>query len=728
MAELALDLDHAAIALLRRLPGEDGWQRLGAAPLDAPDLDARLRALRNEAARASGGGRADEPVGVALVIPDSQILYLDLDLEEEGIEGWDAMAPDGRRAALGRAIEGRTPHAAHELAFDWHGAAPELQVAVVVAQTLREAEAFARAYGFAPMRLTAWPDAETGFPVAPDFGPPGFGPPEAEPATTAGGPAADAPPASSPSASEQGAGRLALAMSRHASEARADRRMAAPPRSAARRAEEADALTVFGARGRPDGAARRPRGRRGLALAGGLAAVLALASTAAVTLWPDGEDADLAAVAPIAPPEAAPAPSASPPPEPRPFGAEPVVVPVPPAGAPARTAEVATPADRPQEDRAATDPDMPRGAELSDLDRARASYAATGIWERAPEPLSAPEAREVAPPPASAGASPDLAVETVRAALAPPAAAVADAPPASMPLPPPPSAAFELGADGRVAATPEGATTPDGVVVHAAAPPRRPPSRPPETLSAARPAAPDAATREQAARAPGPADARPRPRPADGAPPDAAPDAVGDALAEVLVADAASGLGAPAAASLFRAPDTLPAVTAAGTTIIEETTASAFAVAASQRPYARPGDLADSAAEARAVATPPSQAEQAAQAAAATIRTAVAPPPAPPPVAAPAPAPASAAPELPSRASVTRRATVENALSMRRLTLMGVFGAEGARRALLRLPSGRFEKVKVGDRIDGGRVASIGDGRVIYVRGGRNYAIDMPQD
>ena len=70
---------------------------------------------------------------------------------------------------------------------------------------------------------------------------------------------------------------------------------------------------------------------------------------------------------------------------------------------------------------------------------------------------------------------------------------------------------------------------------------------------------------------------------------------------------------------------------------------------------------------------------------------------------------------------------MDNALSLSQMSLVGVFGAEGARRALLRLPSGRFEKVQVGDRIDGGRVQAIGDGTLIYVRGGRSVTLQMPR-
>ena len=738
MAELALDLDHHAIALLRRAPDGAGWERLGEARLAASDLDVRLRALRDLAEEAAPGGRAE----VELVIPDSQVLHLDIDLEDDGVEGWKAMAPGARRAAVARALEGRTPHEARELAFDWHGAGPRLRVAVVTAQTLREAEAFARGYGFAPVALRAWPDAEGGFPDAPDFGPP-----RSAPETASRGPGARALGARDartdrPSPSEQGAERLAVAMSRHARglgerPPGAAAAAAARPGPAASRAEEAEALTVFGARGRPRETARRPRGRT-LAVAGGLAALLALGSTAALTLWPGGGGGgdELATVAPIAPPEAMPAPSASRAPEPRPFGAEPVVVPVPPAGAPARTADAGgdgqtDPAARVEQDRAgaeAAGTDAPRGAALSEIDRARASYAATGIWRRPPEPVAAPEPQEAAPPPAPAAEAAEPATLTVAAALAPPAVAVADAPPGAMPPPPAPGAAFALGADGRVAAAPEGTVTPEGVTVYAAAPPRRPPSRPLETIAAPEPAVEEAPAPDAAQPGPAVAEARPRPRPEGEAvaeaatEAEAAPDGVSDALAEALTGEILSG--SAGAASLFRAPDTLPEVTPQGTTIIDETTGGDFAVAASLRPYARPGDLAESAEAARV----PSPAEQAAQAAAATIRTAAAPPPAPPPVAAPAPATATAAPAIPSRASVARRATVENALAMRQMTLMGVFGAEGARRALVRLPSGRFEKVKVGDRIEGGQVAAIDDGRLIYVRGGRNYALDLPRE
>ena len=963
MAEFALDLDHGAIALLRR-SRRGGWERLDEARLDAPDLDARLRALRDTAAALSDGP-SEGPIPADLLIPDSQILHLDLAVEE----GWDALDARARRAAVAEALEGRTPHAAHELAFDWHemrdggedGA--RLRVAVVAAETLREAEAFAGAYGFAPARLTAWPDPDS-YPAAPDFRPhrpepAGAAPPPAEPAPEAaseaaghgpalasgpapgpddgtldgpavehrpaqapgpthghaetaareppdrpapgpafepvdepvGGPtaergpapahgrthappgrdhgAADAPahtsaargPApvpeptdasaaereserrlphagASPSATasaaparsgglaeaspDRAAGILAFALRRRRAReareakdrltARADGQIAGqrggqsesagdpvsqrPARPGAGEARAALDAGPSGGRGAPRERAqdRKAQGRRGGAplIAGGAAAAVAIAAAFALTTLPGPDEAEVTREAAVpAAPRVAEAPSASPQPAPRPFAAEPVVVPVPPAGAPTRTAEAAVPEpdppaepsdvveaapetipgaapeDAPVEARAAA------AAAPTDAERALASYAATGIWQVPPDPIAPPEAHAVAAPVAVAapatgsgpdgagGGAPVVSVALPTALPVPPAETAGDPAPAAMAPPPPPGADFELGADGRVRATPEGTTTPDGITVYAAAPPRRPPGRPPETVLP-----PGAAFQDPAL-----AGARPRPRPADGPriasgdgvpggaptstetagdgateegtepddpgpqdpePRDPEPDEPGldgeaegagpvvaatvSATAPVLsllpmtpgdaATDAAAAAAARAravdgavAASLFRAPERMPEVTPAGTTIIEESTASAFAVADSVRPTARPGD-----APRRAEAAPAAQA-----AASAPVVQ------------------AAAEPAIPTRASVARRATVENALSMNRLALVGVFGAEGAQRALVRLPSGRFEKVKVGDRIDGGRVRAIGDGRLIYVRGGRSVTLEMPR-
>ncbi|PTW44139.1 hypothetical protein [Rhodovulum kholense] len=87
---------------------------------------------------------------------------------------------------------------------------------------------------------------------------------------------------------------------------------------------------------------------------------------------------------------------------------------------------------------------------------------------------------------------------------------------------------------------------------------------------------------------------------------------------------------------------------------------------------------------------------------------------------------AAVAPSVPTTASVAKQATLPDAINLRDLNLIGVFGSSADRRALLRLPSGRFVKVKVGDSIDGGQVAAIGETQLRYVKHGRNIVLDLP--
>jgi type IV pilus biogenesis protein PilP len=63
---------------------------------------------------------------------------------------------------------------------------------------------------------------------------------------------------------------------------------------------------------------------------------------------------------------------------------------------------------------------------------------------------------------------------------------------------------------------------------------------------------------------------------------------------------------------------------------------------------------------------------------------------------------------------------------MNSVTLIGVYGSAGQRRALVRLPSGRYVKVQVGDRLDGGQVAAIDSDAIRYVKGGRSRVLEMP--
>ena len=64
---------------------------------------------------------------------------------------------------------------------------------------------------------------------------------------------------------------------------------------------------------------------------------------------------------------------------------------------------------------------------------------------------------------------------------------------------------------------------------------------------------------------------------------------------------------------------------------------------------------------------------------------------------------------------------------MNKVNLVGVYGTPSDRRALVRLPSGRYVKVKVGDRVDGGTVAQITDTEIYYRKGNRTLSLSLPK-
>ena len=56
---------------------------------------------------------------------------------------------------------------------------------------------------------------------------------------------------------------------------------------------------------------------------------------------------------------------------------------------------------------------------------------------------------------------------------------------------------------------------------------------------------------------------------------------------------------------------------------------------------------------------------------------------------------------------------------------IGVIGAGRASRGLIRLRNGKIVTVRLGDRIDGGAINSIGNGRISYVKGGRQFNLPI---
>lgn len=803
----ALSMSSDGIGLLHRTAASQ-WHLVGEVALDSADLSAELAALREKAA-------ALEPSGLTtkLVIPDAQIRYLDLPAAE---------APDAdHEAAAMRALDGATPYALDDLAFDWNVAGGRLHVAAVARETLQEAEDFAREHRFNPVSFVARPEATSkaaSFGTEPFFGETaqdgGRVVRDRTPIEIAGAasvpkprgavtgeedPAAQHPVAAPPApdradrdragqGAEEATGSPALAAIRAASEppetgapqlagaerpsaaeapqasakapdpaahrgARPDRQEpVANPASAAaslapRREEppapdpagkvapaltvarprdgraqgsphqsgpsrgsgaakaagaagaasdedEADRLTIFGARETQ----RRQRGKpRFLGLILTALLLLCLAGVAAwATIYPDSDLARLVrwsepqiAVTPESPeitqPDAAAqatAPAAAPAPAP----AE-AMIPPRPGDAPAVTP------DPVPEPLAQTRP--------LTTEEARAAYAETGIWQIPPDPPLQPDAGSLDEfyltsidedlPVGDAVALPDVAQSRT------------DTRPETLSAPAPPGTTFALDARGLVEATPEGALTPDGVEVRAGPPPVRPPQAPARVVPVpGLTLAPEAAAELDRI-----SDIRPRTRPDNLIERHERGALGGRSLTELAsLRPQTRPATVPQQASVPAAPDASAveaALAEAAETIGPDEEAMSQAVTASLKPRKRPGNLQT---------TPQSTPQTTVRREAPQTQT--------------QPQRQTAAPRIPSSASVARAATTRNAVNLRQVNLIGVYGSPSNRRALVRLSNGRYQKVEVGDRLDGGQVSAIGASELRYTKRGRPVVLRMP--
>lgn len=667
----ALDLALDGIRLLFKAEG--GWTVVGDVSLDSPEFDERLTALRTEAESLTPGQLTTE-----LVIPPSQIRYTSLPREP---------GQPVTEATLRPRLSGLTPLEPDELVFDWEVEGDTIRLAVLDRTTLDEAEAFADGYGFRPVCFSARPSAED-FPRAPDFGATSmadsFEPADVSPAVFASRRAVPPPPAPPAADDEVRAPAPALSLDPSlrtdtgaARIARALDRPTAPE-------TEADSLTLFALRGKPEPGAetRAAETRLKIAAAVGLAAVVWLAYFA---IRGDGPS-DPAAVLPDTPPAVALQAPGLAPPETRDIA---IAAPTEAAGATAPSAP-AGPGVSPSA------PDAPGALaeavtsppdEMTDEDPAL-RYAATGIWAEGPDPASAPSGQATEPDELYIASIDPITRSSDAIALPAATALTAEARPTA-PLPPPPAGTtFTFDENGHVIPTPEGAWTPDGLIVVRGSPALVPPPAP------ARPADLGLSPSETAAALP---DRRPLPRPAG-----------------LIERNERATLGGLTRSELSRIrpeprPDSAQATALAELDPAAEP--SGLAIASSAAPRARPENFATRVATQRAVAA--ALAEAAAQAPDEADDE--------PEIAA-----ASPAPSIPTSASVARQATLANAIRLRDLNLIGVYGTEGNRRALVRLPSGRYVKVQVGDRLDGGQIAAIGRNQLRYVKGGRNITLNVP--
>ena len=80
-----------------------------------------------------------------------------------------------------------------------------------------------------------------------------------------------------------------------------------------------------------------------------------------------------------------------------------------------------------------------------------------------------------------------------------------------------------------------------------------------------------------------------------------------------------------------------------------------------------------------------------------------------------------------TKKSIVKLATQKNAINKRKLNVLSIYSRGSEKRAVVLFPTGQTKLVKVGDRLDGGRVAAIGTTEIRYIKGGNNLVLKIPQ-
>ncbi|MFV0359525.1 hypothetical protein [Tropicimonas sp.] len=78
-------------------------------------------------------------------------------------------------------------------------------------------------------------------------------------------------------------------------------------------------------------------------------------------------------------------------------------------------------------------------------------------------------------------------------------------------------------------------------------------------------------------------------------------------------------------------------------------------------------------------------------------------------------------------ATVAEAATQKNTIALDELVLLGTFGTDDARTALVRHTSGRIEKVAPGNRVGRATVVAIDADSLVLKTGSRTRRLQMPQ-
>ena len=80
-----------------------------------------------------------------------------------------------------------------------------------------------------------------------------------------------------------------------------------------------------------------------------------------------------------------------------------------------------------------------------------------------------------------------------------------------------------------------------------------------------------------------------------------------------------------------------------------------------------------------------------------------------------------------TKKSIVKLATQKNAINKRKLNVLSIYSRGSEKRAIVLFPTGQTKLVKVGDTLDGGRVAAIGTTELRYIKGGNNLVLKIPQ-
>ncbi len=691
---ISLNLSFDGIALMRR--ENTTWIETDRATLVSDSLDADIAALR-EAAQTLAKGDAK----VQLFIPTEQIKFVTF----QNDPNWDRIE---LLENIIRQLEGSTPYELNELRYDFKTKDDTVYVAATAIETLKEAEDFVKSYGFIPLGVAAHPDADV-FPDYPYFGlaadPVGLMTPVTRlpqnattPVDKKTAPAIfstkrfdkrnDPAPtvddtqstliAATPVDIDQAAGSLsttdtdepspvALFFSRR--KAAIDKSppkapIVALPKHRAPSADLRDDAQRLTMFGKRVGQLGQDRGFSApRALIAAVFLFICVAGGAVAYFLSKSPEADTE-MTQVIPPEST-IPDA------------PVELSLPPNDPSVPT----DPAQDLDNVELALEPETPEDINTGVVytpQELQRIYAATGIW---PSDPVAPQIDD--PLPLGniylASIDPSVAIQDAIALYAQPSSVNDRYTPHTFP-PAPSGTIFELDPQGLVKAVPEGALSPEGHMVYLGKPARVPPAFP-EKQKADDPVIETIKSLLASSGTPL-IDIKPRSRP-DTNTADIQAQANNDAL------------------KLVR-PRPMPA--ALEDLAIDTTSTQTDDVANLEtgldevlKPKARPKNLDTTSKTKSASVQPDPQTTT------------------------------SKAPNIPTNAKVSKEATIKNALKLNQINLLGVYGTGSKKRALVRFSNGRRQMVSVGDKLDGGKVAAIGDTELRYIKGGRDVILKLPK-